>query len=121
MDAAGLLLGVMALAPKAMPWLGREHVLAFAVGVAMSLALAGGLLLYRRRRRRAWRRRATGGDDGVHRLKERLRRRLAEPAEIFAAATVPGPTLGAGEVIEADLEAAAKGVLAEAGWRRGAA
>jgi tetratricopeptide (TPR) repeat protein len=121
MDAAGLLLGVMALAPKAMPWLGREQAMALAVAVVASLVLAGGVVLYRRRRRRAWRRRTAGGDVGVDRLKERLRRRLAEPAESLASAAAPGPTLGAGEAFEADLEAAAKGVLPEAGWRRGTA
>ena len=91
MDAAGLLLGVVALAPKAMPWLGREHTMALAARSRPCLLLAGGLL-YRRRRRRAWRRRAAGGDAGVRQLKERLRRRLAEPAETFANAAVPGPT-----------------------------
>ena len=120
MDAAGLLLGVVALAPKAMSWLGREQVIALAVAVAALLVLAG-VLLYRQRRQRPSRGGPAGGDDGVRRLKERLRRRLAEPAEISADAAVPGPTLGAGEVFEADLEAAAKGVLPEAGWRRGAA
>jgi tetratricopeptide (TPR) repeat protein len=119
MDAAGLLLGAVALAPKAMSWLGREQAIALAVAVAALLVLAG-VLLYRQRRQRSPRGGPTG-DDGVRRLKERLRRRLAEPAELSADAAAPGPMLGAGEVFEADLEAAAKGVLPEAGWRRGAA
>ncbi len=120
MDAAGLLLGVVALAQTAMPWLGSGHAMALAIAGAASLVLAG-VLLYRRRRRRAWHGRTAGGGDGVRRLKERLRRRLGESAEIFASAAVPGPTLGAGEAVEADLDAAVKGVLPEAGWRRGAA
>ena len=119
MDAAGLLLGAVALAPKAMSWLGREQAIALAVAVAALLVLAG-VLLYRQRRQRPPRG-GPAGDDGIRRLKERLRRRLAEPAELSADAAAPGPMLGAGEVFEADLEAAAKGVLPEAGWRRGAA
>jgi tetratricopeptide (TPR) repeat protein len=120
MDAAGLLLGVVALAPTALPWFGREQAIALVVGLATLLALAGGLL------HRHWRQRARRGatlraNDGVRQLKERLRRRLAEPADAFSESAVPGPTLGAGEAFEADLEAAAKGVLPEAGWRRGAA
>jgi tetratricopeptide (TPR) repeat protein len=120
MEAAGLLLGVVALAPTASPWLGREHVVALAVGLGALLVLAGGLL-HRHRRDRALRGRPVRADDGVRQLKERLRRRLAEPADAFSQPWVPGPTLGAGEAFEADLEAAAKGVLPEAGWRRGAA
>jgi tetratricopeptide (TPR) repeat protein len=120
MDAPGLLLGVVGLAPTAMPWLGREHAIALGVALAALLALAG-LLLYR-----LWWQRASGGmttrqDDGARRLRDRLRQRLAEPAELSADAAVPGPTLGASEAFEADLEAAAKAVLPEAGWRPGAA
>jgi tetratricopeptide (TPR) repeat protein len=120
MGAAGLLLGVAALAPKAMSWLGREQAIALAMAVAALLVLAA-VLLHRHRQQRPSRGGSAGADDGVRQLKERLRQRLAEPAELSADAAVPGPTLGAGEVFEADLEAAAKGVLAEAGWRRGAA
>src|SRR5262245_13193657 len=119
MDAAGLLFGVMALAPKAMPLLARAHLIALALGVAGLLVLAGGLLYWHRRQ--LTRRRRPAGDEGVHGLKERLRQRLAEPAELLADGTTLGPTLGAGEVFEADLEAAAKTVLPEAGWRCGAA
>jgi tetratricopeptide (TPR) repeat protein len=120
MDAAGLLLGVVALAPTAMPWLGREQAIALAVGLGALLVLAGGLL-HRHWRRRAPRRGTVRADDGVRQLKERLRRRLAEAADTFSEPAVPEPTLGAGEAFEADLEAAAKGVLPEAGWRLGAA
>jgi tetratricopeptide (TPR) repeat protein len=120
MDAAGLLLGMVGLPPKAMPWLGREYAIVLAAALAALLVMAG-VLLHRHRRQRAPHSRTARRVDSVHQLKERLRRRLAEPAVIFGTAAVPGPTLGAGEVIEADLEAAAKEVLPEAGWRRGAA
>jgi tetratricopeptide (TPR) repeat protein len=119
MDATGLLLGVMGLAPKAMPWLDREHAIVLGVALGVLLALAG-LLLYR-----LWWQRERGGrttrrDDAARRLRERLRQRLSEPAELYDAA-MPGPTLGASQAFEADLEAAARAVLPEAGWHPGAA
>jgi tetratricopeptide (TPR) repeat protein len=120
MDAAGLLLGVVPLAPKAMSWLGRDQAIALVLAVAALLVLAGALIR-RHRQQGASRGRETGGDDGVRQLKERLRWRLAEPTELSADAAVPGPTLGAGESFEADLEAAAKAVLPEVGWRPSAA
>ncbi|HEY7549520.1 MAG TPA: hypothetical protein VH913_08385 [Hyphomicrobiaceae bacterium] len=118
MDAARQLLGVLALAPSAMPWLGREPAvtLAVAAGAAL-LALAAGLLW---RHWRAGHGKAARRPDGVRELKERLRRRLAEPAQVFADQPA-GPTPGASEAVEADLDKAAQGVLPEAGWRRGAA
>jgi tetratricopeptide (TPR) repeat protein len=121
MDAAGLLLGVVALAPKAIPWLDREYAIALAVAGAALLVLVGAGLFFRRRWQRTSRRPPAGSDDGIRRLKAQLRRRLAEPAELFANGAVPGPTLGAGEAFEADLDAAAKAVLPEAGWRCGVA
>lgn len=120
MDAAGFLLGLAALAPKAKPWLGGEQTIALVVALAALLVLAG-VLLYRHRRERASRTGAATGDDGVRQLKDCLRQRLAEPVELSPEAAVPGPTLGAGEAFESDLEAAAEAVLPEAGWRRGAA
>jgi len=86
--------------------------------VGSLLALAGGafyLLGSRRAGGRAARR-----QNSVGLLKERLRLRLAEPAEPFAEA-VAGPTVGASEAIEADIEEAARSVLPEAAWQRGAA
>jgi tetratricopeptide (TPR) repeat protein len=118
MDAAGLLLSVAALVPTAAPWPGGDQLVALGVAAAALLVLAGGLV-YRRRKRRALRRRGDHGPTEVRALKERLWRRLAEPAEAFAGAA--RPTLGAGEALEADLDRAANGVLPEAGWRRGAA
>jgi tetratricopeptide (TPR) repeat protein len=41
--------------------------------------------------------------------------------EAFAPFAGAGPTVGAGEIVESDLDAAAKDVLPEAGWRRGVA
>jgi tetratricopeptide (TPR) repeat protein len=118
MDAARQLLGVLAFALSAMPWLGREPAvtLAVAAGAAL-LGLAAGLIW---RRRRAGHGKAGRSPDGVRELKERLRRRLAEPAEAFAEQPA-GPIPGASEAVEADLDQAAQGVLPEAGWRRGAA
>jgi tetratricopeptide (TPR) repeat protein len=97
MDVAGLFYGV--------------------VGVIV-LALAGAALHH------LWRQRAGGRAErqqgGVAFLKERLHLRLAEPAEPFAEAPA-GPTVGAGEAFEADIEEAARTVLPEARWQRGAA
>jgi tetratricopeptide (TPR) repeat protein len=120
MDAAGLLLGVSVSVPAAMLWPGGSYATALALAaVAAVLAVAGGVL-YGRRRRRA-RRAKPPPPDPAHALKERLRRRLAEPLEAFAPFAGAGPTVGAGEAVEGDLDAAAKDVLPEAGWRRGVA
>jgi tetratricopeptide (TPR) repeat protein len=124
MDAARQLLGVLVLAPSAKPWLGpwfgigleRPLTIALAVAAAILLALAV-VLLYRRRGARPAK--AARRRDSVNELKELMRRRLAEPVEAFAGSE--GPTVGASEAVEADLDLAAKGVLPEAGWRRGAA
>jgi tetratricopeptide (TPR) repeat protein len=107
---------VVALAPTALPWLGRELAIVLTAAALLTLAIA---LAYGRRRRRAPQTRATS--DPARTLKERLRRRLAQPPEVFAASAVPGPTLGASEAFESDLDAAASQVLPEAGWRCGAA
>jgi tetratricopeptide (TPR) repeat protein len=116
MDATGLLLGVVALAPTALPWHGRELAIVLAAAALVAVAVA---LAYGRRRRRVPKTHAT--PDPAHTLKERLRRRLSQPPEVFAASAVPGPTLGANEAFESDLDAAASEVLPEAGWRCGAA
>jgi tetratricopeptide (TPR) repeat protein len=87
------------------------------VGVFL-LLLAGGALYILRRRRAGGR--ADRRQGGVALLKERLRLRLAEPSEPFAE-PAGGPTVGAGEAFEADIEEAARTVLPEAGWQRGAA
>jgi tetratricopeptide (TPR) repeat protein len=123
MDAAGPLLGLMS-APSALAWLwsgpaGRYAVPAL-VALALAVAFACGAL-YMRRRQRFRYAKAAKPADATSVLKERLRRRLAEPVDSFAPFAAAGPTIGAGEVAEGDLDAAAKEVLPEAGWRRGAA
>lgn len=116
MNAAGLLRGMWAWAPTAPPWLGGGLAIALATAVA-ALAVAGGALYWRRRVRNG---RAAVPPDPAREIRECLRRRLAEPAEAFAL-PVAGPTVGAGETVEADLEAAALQVLPQAGWRRSTA
>lgn len=118
MDVARLLDGAFAYVLAATRWLGSRHT-GWLVAIGVVLALAGGAIHWMRRRRAA-RKTAAGPESGVGLLKERLRVRLAEPAEPFADA-VAGPTVGAGEAFEADLEAAARTVLPEAGWQRAAA
>jgi tetratricopeptide (TPR) repeat protein len=118
MDAAGLLLGMRALAPAATPWLGGASAGTLAAAAA---ALTAGWALYRWHRRRAQRGQLGRGHDRLRQLKERLRRRLAEPADAFADPAACGPTLGAAEAVEADLDTVAKELLPEVGWRRGAA
>ena len=120
MDAAALLHGVLALAPSAVLWPGGDHAVALALAaVAAALALAGGALYRRRRHGRSAK--AGAPPDPAHVLKERLRRRLAQPFEAFAPFADAGPTVGAGAVVEDDLDAAVRDILPEAGWRRGIA
>jgi tetratricopeptide (TPR) repeat protein len=92
--------------------------LLYGVAGAIVLVLAGAALHL------LWRRSAGGRaqrrQGGVAFLKERLRLRLAEPAEPFAEPAA-GPTVGAGEAFEADIEEAARTVLPEARWQRSAA
>ena len=118
MDVARLLDGVLAYAAAAARWLGQHRASTLLIAGVILLVLAGGAL------HRIWRRRAGGRTErrqgGAAFLKERLRLRLTEPAEPFADAAA-GPTVGAGEAFEADIEEAARTVLPEAGWRRGAA
>jgi len=119
MDVAKLLDSVLVYALAATRWLSLQHVGTLVVvgAILLTLAVAG---LYRMRRWRAGREKTTRLQGGVRLLKERLRRRLAEPAEPFAD-TGAGPTVGASEAFEADIEEAAKTVLPEAGWQRAAA
>jgi tetratricopeptide (TPR) repeat protein len=120
MDATTQLLGMLALAPSATPWLanwpGRQLLIVLALAAVVVPALAG-VLLHRRRRARASG--AARAHDAAREVKELLRRRLAEPVEAFAGPG--GPAVGGSDAAEADLDEAARGVLPEAGWRRGAA
>jgi tetratricopeptide (TPR) repeat protein len=52
------------------------------------------------------------------RWKEQVRLRLEEPTVLFAEHAHPGPTLGAREIFERDIEAAASAILVESGGRR---
>jgi tetratricopeptide (TPR) repeat protein len=121
MDVAKLLDGVLAFAAAPVRGLGhyRAGALLIAAVVLVALGALAGRGLYR-----FWRRRAGGRSGhrqgGLAFLKERLRLRLTEPAEPFTDAAA-GPTVGAGEAFEADIEEAARTVLPEAGWQRGAA
>ena len=120
MDVARLLDGVLAYALAARRWLGLQHTGLLVVVGAVLLVLAA-VALYRVRRWRAAREKTVRQQGGLRLLKERLRLRLAEPADPFAEAAGGGPTVGAGEAFEADLDEAAKTVLPEAGWQRAAA
>jgi tetratricopeptide (TPR) repeat protein len=120
MDAGALLLGVLVPAPAAGLWPGASYAAAIALAAVAALAV-GGSALYWWRLRHAWRPTAAYRPDSPHALRERLRRRLAEPVEAFAPFASGGPTVGVGEVAEGDLDAAVKGILPEVGWRRGVA
>jgi tetratricopeptide (TPR) repeat protein len=121
MDAARLLDGILAYAPAAGRWPGLLDTPTLAVVALVVLAgAAAALYAMRRRGGGRGRRKAARLEGGVGLLKERLRLRLAEPPELFADA-VAGPTVGACEAFEADIEEAAKTVLPEAGWKRATA
>ena len=94
-------------------WLGVPGIWVLAAGIAV-LAL----LLIGRQRRVHRRRRAEPAPAPSHALREELRLRLAEPAGLFVDQANGAPTMGAAEAFEADIDAAAKTVLAEAGGHR---
>jgi tetratricopeptide (TPR) repeat protein len=89
--------------------------IAASIGLLLLLQMARALL--RRRRRRALLRADGPPCDGREELKAQLRRRLAEPAALLRPA-IGGPTMGARQAFEGDIDAAAETVLAEAGGRR---
>ncbi len=94
-------------------WLGWQGSGALAL-VILSIGLLGLLLHWRSRRKRP----ARSDPAQTIALKEELRLRLAEPGGLVVEAASGAPTMGAGEAFEADLDAAAKAVLAEAGGHR---
>jgi tetratricopeptide (TPR) repeat protein len=94
---------------------GAESVLALAALVALALVLAAGTTLRHRRKRRAAQTEAASIRDEAARLKDLLRRRLSEPASLFANGINTAPTMGACEAFEGDIEAVARTVLVEAG------
>lgn len=99
-------------------WLGKLQAgeLAVVIAAAIAVLLAAALILARWRRRVAVVRseRVRGVADV---LKQELRVRLSEPA-LFANGVGSGPTMGASEAFEGDIEAAAKTVWQEAGGQR---
>jgi predicted negative regulator of RcsB-dependent stress response len=120
MNLASLLDGVRDHGAALLGWIASRNIGALIAVAAVAAALTLGAA-YRHRRRRAGMARAARLQWGVHDLKERLRVRLAEPQTPFAGAMDFAPTMGAREAFEADIEAAAKTVLVEAGGRRGKA
>jgi len=88
--------------------------------------IAGGLIMVlssERLRPPGGRKRATSADRAAlaretRALKERLRFGLTEPTSLFIDAVGAAPLLGAAEVFEADIDAAARTVLREAGGQR---
>jgi tetratricopeptide (TPR) repeat protein len=86
------------------------------LGAAIAVAVAVLVFLQRSRRGAALRiKRMLGEADA---LKEELRIRLSEPTALLAHGTGVAPTMGASEAFQSDIEAAARTVLQEAGWRR---
>lgn len=120
MGVASLLDGIWANGRWLAQWMSARD--AGTLGaIALLLACAVAVHVYRRRRRKMVLARAARLQLGIHDLKQHLRLRLAEPTAPFAEAIDRSPTLGASEAFEADIEAAAKTVLLEAGGRRGKA
>jgi tetratricopeptide (TPR) repeat protein len=120
MGIAGLLDGVRGHGYALLGWVAAYNFsIFFAFGLLAAAVL--GTAIYRRRRRQTAVARATRLQWDIHDLKERLRSRLAEPQTPFADGVGCAPTMGAREAFEADIEAAARTVLLEAGGRRGKA
>jgi tetratricopeptide (TPR) repeat protein len=88
---------------------------------ALTFALLAAIALWRYGRRRSARARAVRLEWGIHDLKQQLGSRLAEPRALVGEGVTAAPTLGASAALEADIEAAAKAVLLDAGGRRGKA
>ncbi|MBX9589474.1 MAG: hypothetical protein K2X43_09215 [Hyphomonadaceae bacterium] len=120
MGVASLLDGMRSYGHGLASWIAAHDGTALA---AVGIALAGlvGVTAYRRHRRKSALARAARLQWGIHDLKERLRVRLEEPRAPFADGIDRAPTLGASEALEADIEAAARTVLLEAGGRPGKA
>ncbi len=117
MGVAGLPDGIAGFVASALarvpPWL---DVRLLAIGVGLVVAVLAVIAIRARRRRRA-RAQAVRLEWGIHSLKQKLRSRLSEPREFFDARAVAFPTLGASGAFEADLEAAARAVMAQAGGK----
>ena len=120
MSVASLLDGLRGHGYALLGWVAAHNFTMLAAFGLFAAALLG-TALYRRHRRQTAVARAARLQWGIHDLKERLRLRLAEPQTPFADGVDCAPTMGAREAFEADIEAAAKTVLIEAGGRRGKA
>jgi tetratricopeptide (TPR) repeat protein len=109
----------------AVQWLRRQPPLGL-IGAAVALLVAFKIMRFRRRRRRSAATLAkTGPAAGLglpaetgESLKEQLRARLAEAPVVLAGPVISGPTMGARQAFEGDIDAAARTVLREAGGRR---
>jgi tetratricopeptide (TPR) repeat protein len=119
MDAGGLVHGAAEQVLAFARWLSAGTWTAVVVvALALIILLLGVWCWVARRQRRT---RLPRSEWGVRDLKERLRRRLAEPAASLAASGAGGPTLGVADAFDADIEAAADIVFKEAGGRRAGA
>jgi tetratricopeptide (TPR) repeat protein len=119
MSVASLLEGMRGHGVAALGWI-AHHGSTFAAVLLIAAVLVFALV-FRRRRRQAAVASAARLQWGIHDLKEQLRIRLAEASAPFADGIDGAPTMGACEAFEADIEAAARNVLLEAGGRRGKA
>ncbi len=117
MNVASFLDGVWGHALALAGWLGTQNVGVLGIVVAVLAGVLGGAIR-RANQRRAKRAMAARLQWAVHDLRERLRRRLAEPSAPFTSPASAAPTVGASEAFEADIEAVAKTVLIEAGGQR---
>ena len=104
----------------ALRWLGKQPPLALLIaGIAVFLTVK--VTRWRRRRRRpaAIVKSADGPPvETAQSLKEQLRLRLAEAPALLTGPVIGGPTMGARQAFEADIDAAATSVLPEAGGLR---
>jgi tetratricopeptide (TPR) repeat protein len=119
MGVASLLDGMRGQGYMFSMWPARDVTLLLTAGLVVAAAMC--ITVYRIRRQQWARARAARLQWGVQDLKERLRLRFAEPGVPFVDGAGSAPTMGAWEILEADIEAAARTVLVEAGGRRGKA
>jgi tetratricopeptide (TPR) repeat protein len=122
MRVAWLWDGAAGLAFNSGRWIGRQdaRTLWMLALIAVALWVVGASIQMRRKRRlrNIETARAAIQQSNASALREQLRLRLSEPASWVADPNADVATLGAGEAFEADLEAAIKSVLLEAGGQR---
>jgi tetratricopeptide (TPR) repeat protein len=125
MDSGWLAAGAVDAIWTLVPWLRQQPPLIL-IGVPAVVLVAVQILrgLARRRRHpgsRSWPMDRGAPTESPETLKEKLRLRLAEPAVLVDGPAAGAPTMGARQVLESDIDAAARSVLAEARGRRGKA